>query len=645
MSAGCPLVYNRPMRIGAAIARYALGFCGLAVAVACGSSQQGDGGGSGADAGLEGAVDGAGPIADGGKTEGGADAGRDSGPTSCTTPGDCAPTEGCAAGVCGPCTKTADCGADETCVNGACASKCDATLQSIVDGAATGAPVTIPKCIYRELVALSRPIALVARPGAEIRGSDVWANWKSAGTGTWTTNTVLPSVVAYDACNCTECSGDPGCSPGPCTSPSQCACAAQASCYLPQQVFVDGQPLAQIATGTPAGNQFVVDLQTGAVTLGLADDPSGHLVEVTTRDHWLVASKAVAGVTIEGFTMRHASSPPQHGALDTTGGACGTMTGWVVQSNHLLYTAGGVLTPNAGDHIVGNEIAFGGQEGANSTCLSHGLMQGNDVHDNNTENFSAGWEAAGVKGATTVGAVFDGNRVHDNRNGAAGLWCDIDCYDVTYSNNVVTHNSGTGIMVEISDTATITGNTVEDNGPTSSCCGAGCPAGSGCSFYGGAQILVSASPNVTVSGNTVSGAMGIGILQQYRADACTCPMGSPNPACCTPGLCSGSTPYHHVANVSVHDNQITETRSASGAGSIAGMVTDICNGGVCASGTAMAGQPCDATTYFDAGAVTFAKNAYHAPSCTNADWAWMNTGLAFAAWQSDGEDTAGTCGP
>lgn len=626
-----------------------------AVAMACGNSPAG----AGADAGSEGAVDGSGtgdatqdesgPVVDGGRTEGGADAahdgGHDAGPTACTTPGNCGPTQGCVAGVCGPCAKSAECGADETCTNGVCASACDATLQSIVDGAAAGATVTVPKCIYRELVTLSRAIGLVARPGAEIRGSDVWTGWTSAGTGTWTNSTVLRSVVTYDACNCTECAGDPGCSSGPCTSPSQCACAAQANCWLPQQVFVDGQPMTQIATGTPANGQFVVDLQTGAITLGLAEDPGAHTVEVTTRDHWLVASQAITGVTIDGFTMRHAASPPQHGALDTTGGACGTMTGWLVQSNHLLYGAGGVLTPNAGDRIVGNEIAFGGQEGTNSTCLSHGRMQGNDVHDNNTENFSAGWEAAGVKGATTVGAVFDGNQVHDNHNGAAGLWCDIDCYDVTYSNNVVTNNGGTGIMVEISDTAAITGNTVKDNGPTSSCCGPGCPAGSGCSFYGGAQILVSASPNVTVSGNTVSGAMGIGILQQYRADSCTCPAGSPNPACCSPGLCSGSMPYHHVANVSVHDNTITESQSASGGGSIAGLVTDICNGGVCASGTPMAGQPCDATTYFGAGVATFAGNTYHAPPCTNADWAWMNAGLAFSAWQGDGQDTAGSCGP
>lgn len=617
------------------------------------SAQQDDGGSPSDDGGAEGSVvdggggdapsDGSGPLGEGGR-EGGSDAGRDAGPATCTTPGDCGATQGCVSGVCGPCKKNSDCGADETCTNGSCSSPCDATLQSIVDGAASGASVTVPKCIYRELVTLSGPIALVARPGAEIRGSDVWTSWNNAGNGTWTSTKVLPSVVTSDACNCTECVGDPACAGGSCTSLGQCSCASQAICWLPQQVFVDGQPLAQIATGTPANGQFVVDLQTGAITLGLADNPSGHTVEVTTRDHWLVASQAIAGVTLANFTMRHAASPPQHGALDTTGGACGTMTGWLVQSNHLLYTAGGVLTPNAGDRIVGNELAFGGQEGANSTCLSHGRMQGNDVHDNNTENFSAGWEAAGVKGATTVGAVFDGNKVHDNRNGAAGLWCDIDCYDVTYSNNVVTNNSGTGIMVEISDTAAITGNTVQGNGPSSSCCGSGCPAASGCSFYSGAQILVSATPNVTVSGNTVSGAMGIGILQQYRPDSCTCPSGSPNPACCSPGLCSGSTPYHHVANVSVHDNQITETQSASGDGSIAGLVTDICNG-VCAPGTPMAGQPCDATTYFGTGVATFAKNTYHSPACTNADWAWMNAGLAFSAWQADGQDTAGSCSP
>jgi parallel beta-helix repeat protein len=566
-------------------------------------------------------------------------------PMACTTPGDCAATQGCVADLCGPCTQSSDCGADETCGAGVCSSPCTSKLQDIVNATPAGATVTIASCVYRELITLSKPIALVARPGAEIRGSDLWTNWTSAPSGTWTNGKVLASPIANNACNCTECDGDTTCQmTGQCYSPATCACAAKANCYLPQQVFFDGAPLTQIATGTPANGQFVVDLQTGAVTLGLGDDPNqnGHVVEVTTRDHWLVAAQPIKGVTIRGFTMRHAASPPQHGALDSTGGACKTTTAWTVQSNHLLYGAGGCLTPNAGDQILDNELAFAGQEGANTSCFDHGLMKGNDIHDNNTESFSSGWEAAGVKGATTVGAVFDGNDVHDNLHGAPGLWSDINCYDTTYSNNTVTGNGGTGIFYEISDTATITGNTVKDNGPSTLCCGSSC-SGGGCWFYGGGQILVSASPNVTISGNTTSGAMGIGVLQQYRTDSCTCPSGSPNTACCSPGLCSGTTPYHHVFNISIHDNDITESQTASSGGAPAGLVTDFCNG-TCASETTEAGSTCDASSYYGPTIMQYVHNTYHISACDLDDWALEGGGVTWSAWQAGGEDTTGTCG-
>ena len=173
----------------------------------------------------------------------------------------------------------------------------------------------------------------------------------------------------------------------------------------------------------------------------------------------------------------------------------------------------------------------------------------------------------------------------------------------------------------------------------------GCAAGTGCSFYSGGQIVASASPNVTISGNTVSGAMGIGILQQYRTDSCDCP--PYNPSCCSTGLCSGATPYHNVHDLSIHDNDITETAAGSGQGAVAGLVTDICNG-TCAAGTAQAGSACDATYYFDAAAgamIDYGHDTYHIPACTLSDWAWSNGSIAWTAWNGDGEDTTGTCGP
>ena len=67
------------------------------------------------------------------------------------------------------------------------APDCSRKLQSLVDEAAPSAVVSVPACVYRETVTVTKPIALVAEPGAEIRGSDVWSDWTQTGRplGPW----------------------------------------------------------------------------------------------------------------------------------------------------------------------------------------------------------------------------------------------------------------------------------------------------------------------------------------------------------------------------------------------------------------------------------------------------------------------------
>jgi hypothetical protein len=563
--------------------------------------------------------------------------------TTCRTAGDCAATQGCVAGMCASCTQDSDCGEQETCGAGGCTPTCGkVTLQQIVDTTPADASVTIPACTFRESVSLKQPIALIARPGAEIRGSDVWMSWADAGAGTWTNAARLATpVVANDVCHCDQCYGQCTTSQ-PCTTPDECACAQTANCYLPQQVFVDDVPLTQVTSAKLAAGEFAVDMSTGAITIATAADPNGSRVEVTTRSSWVTASRSLQNVTIQGFTMRHAASQPQKGALDTTGGKCHVAGGWLVKNNRLLYAAGGALTPNAYDQILGNEIGWNGQEGANSTCFDHGLMQGNYIHDNNTESFAAGWEAAGVKGTQTVGAVYDANVVTNNAHGAAGLWADINTFDTTYTNNYVAGNDGSGIQYEISDTARIECNVLKDNGPSISGCDGGCPRG----FFGAAQILVSASPNVGVAQNTVSGAMGIGILQQYRDDSCGAGCPASRPDCCSSGVCSGSSVYHQINNVVVADNDVTETQPGTSGGLVAGLAMDVCVAGRCAGSSPGfdAGGACDGGVFYQPSVLTFRGNTYHAASCTLTDWDWIGGNLPFATWAADMDAGAESCG-
>jgi parallel beta-helix repeat protein len=83
-----------------------------------------------------------------------------------------------------------------------------------------------------------------------------------------------------------------------------------------------------------------------------------------------------------------------------------------------------------------------------------------------------------------------GNHVYGNKSW--GLWCDIDCINIIYENNLVEHNYDAGIYHEISFRGVIRNNTLRHNGV----------AGQG--WLWGADIVISASQDVEVFGNDVT---------------------------------------------------------------------------------------------------------------------------------------------
>ncbi len=89
-------------------------------------------------------------------------------------------------------------------------------------------------------------------------------------------------------------------------------------------------------------------------------------------------------------------------------------------------------------------------------------IEANDIWSNNIYGFDPTWQAGGVKIALSDGVAFRGNHVHDNDG--PGLWCDIDCSNVVYEENVVERNQDIGIFHEISFRALIRNNVVRHNG-------------------------------------------------------------------------------------------------------------------------------------------------------------------------------------
>ncbi len=369
------------------------------------------------------------------------------------------------------------------------------TLQKLIDEAVPGSEVHVPRGIYREAATVDKPLTLSAEAGAEIRGSDVWSGgWELRG-GFW-----------YHA-------GAPDFG----TTDEWCRDGSNGRCNWPNQVFRDGISLFQVH-GLPSSGEFSV---TDDRQIILADDPIGSIIEVTTRQNWVIT--ASDGVTIRNFTMRHAADRPLEGALSNSG-----HSDWAVDGNRLLYAHMAVVSIREGWglRILKNEIAFGGRLGIQGWLGSDVEISGNDVHTNNTEEFEDGWEAGGMKLSGLSHSVVSTNTVH--HNDGAGIWCDVGCNDVDISANRVHDNRRYGILYEISTFGRITDNAIWENGW-------------GFPDWGfGAGVVCQNCRNTEIAENIVAwNADGISIMSQSRDG------------------------YTNVINNYVHDNVIVLTSDQS----------------------------------------------------------------------------------
>ena len=180
----------------------------------------------------------------------------------------------------------------------------------------------------------------------------------------------------------------------------------------------------------------------------------------STRANAFRAS-GVANVTIRGFVIKSYRSPLQSAAIQSFGS-----TGWTIENNHITRNAATAVATDSGAKVLNNLMDHNGQQG----YAVHGagiLYEGNEISYNN-ENLAvdATWEAGGGKAWATKNAVFRSNHVH--HNGGHGLWDDTNNIYITYDRNNVHDNWGGGIYHEIGYDATITGNTITNNGTPSS---------------------------------------------------------------------------------------------------------------------------------------------------------------------------------
>jgi hypothetical protein len=267
------------------------------------------------------------------------------------------------------------------------------------------------------------------------------------------------------------------------------------ACDQPQAVFFDDKPLTRVPNKDAlASNEVYVDYAGGRIYL--ADDPTNHKVEATIAK--FAFESDAADVVISNLTVEKYGSPAQRGAIHAREGARWTIENCVVRLN-----SGAGISVGTGSRVHNCDIHHNGQIGIEGDGKDI-LIEGNRIWANNIYGFDPEWQAGGVKIAESDGVTFRNNHVYDNDG--AGLWCDIDCRNVVYEDNLVENNRHIGIFHEISFNAVIRRNVVRHNGNWRS-------------WFWHADIGIAASQDVEVTGNTVTvepGACGIVLIDQGR---------------------------------------------------------------------------------------------------------------------------------
>lgn len=229
--------------------------------------------------------------------------------------------------------------------------------------------------------------------------------------------------------------------------------AAHPMAAHPDQVFLDGKQLAQVASGTtPQAGQFAIDYAAKTITIG--SNPNGH--ELRASD--LGRAFVVGGkVTLQGFGIRrYATSLPDMGAVFLGGSVGGNVLENLVVEDIATQGIAACVGGGTFNHLTlaGNGMTGFMANRADGTTIENSVLSGN-----NTEDFNVQPNAAGMKIGRTNGLVVRDNDVTNNR-GASGIWTDISVTNFVITGNHVSGNPEYGIETELSDTGIVANNYV-----------------------------------------------------------------------------------------------------------------------------------------------------------------------------------------
>ncbi|MCA6114373.1 right-handed parallel beta-helix repeat-containing protein [Bradyrhizobium sp. WSM 1738] len=346
------------------------------------------------------------------------------------------------------------------------------SIQAAVDISGEGAVFCLKEGIHRAQAVRPRPGQIFyGESGTVLNGSRLLDGFRRE-KNYWVANSQLQRIPRHGEC-----------------LPSAPACDQ------PEAVFIDDKPLTKVLSKDAlASNEVYIDYAGGRVYV--ADDPTNHKVEATIAT--FAFESDASDVVISNLTVEKYGSRAQKGAIHAREGAR-----WMIENCIVRLNSGSGIGVGTGTRVHNCDIHHNGQIGIAGNGKDI-LIEDNRIWSNNIYGFDPEWEAGGAKIARSSGVTFRRNHVNDN-NGI-GLWCDIECRNVIYEDNIVENNQYNGIFHEISFNAVIRRNVVRHNGR-------------GRSWFWRADIAIAASQDVEVTGNTVTvepGACGIMLIDQGR---------------------------------------------------------------------------------------------------------------------------------
>ena len=426
-------------------------------------------------------------------------------------------------------------------------------IQARVDAAAPGTRFVLRPGVHRlQHVRPKDGMGFAGEPGAVLSGARLLTGFARSG-GAWAVDGQTQQGAAAGVCE------DGG-----------------QACRFPEDLFIDDVPQKRVASAAQVGpGTWYFDYAADRVLLG--SDPTGRRVEIGALPH--AFSGSATGVTIRGIVIEKYATPAQQGALQGN-----ATTGWTVEDVEIRLNHGIGLRTGNGMRVLRSRIHHNGQMGLGGSGRDV-LVEGNEIHHNNTLGFDPAWEAGGSKFVRTDGLVLRGNFSHHNQG--HGLWTDIDNVNTLYEANRVEDNTRSGIFHEISYRAVIRGNVARRNG------------GAGAVWVDGAGILVNSSRDVEVHDNVVEGNLnGIAAVQSTRG--------------------AGARGAYELAGLHVHHNTVVMAQGRSGV---------VQNAGSQAVFTSMG--------------VRFEANRYTLGSAAKP-FAWKDATHDPSGWKSFGHDVAGT---